>query len=489
MGSVAITSNGAGATAGVNVADGATAVTTVEAETTAAWVYSIAGGTHADLMSIDSSTGVLAFDGAPDAGTYQVIVRATDPDNSATVDQEINVDVNPAAPGGGVQFFGSGLSSASPSNIRVVDGGTGSNAADEVFTGVVCQGTRIDAVCQYLIYTPSDSGYSNGNCGTMKVEIRAHDSENNRASATVLAETGEHIVNTRYQTQAAAEAAYPGAIWSHGGETGTKLWHFKRMNLTSPLTVTPGQKIWLNSDQVRGGTGNTFSVDYVRNRHQFIRKNLDPDFDNTIEHRVHMLQGSTWVDKSASAEYGLIAVYEIIGDVNHGMAFYGVPIISEVDSDSDLALNVNGTERARQSYTFAADTTLTSLSIAAGLESGSADLYCDIKQGASTLHTATLTGFPAVTSGDAYPILHDKMGWVTVSLPDVAVTGGTPVYFEMRTTAGTHYEVPAIKDGDGVYFTSGGVPEGVASYSNDSGSTWTDAGNTDLAFAILGVPA
>ncbi|MGE8485443.1 MAG: VCBS domain-containing protein, partial [Pseudomonas sp.] len=86
-----ITSNGAGATASVNVAENTTAVTTVAATDAdlpaQTLTYSIVGGVDAAKFSIVSGTGVLSFISAPnfeaptDTGTnnvYDVIVRASD---------------------------------------------------------------------------------------------------------------------------------------------------------------------------------------------------------------------------------------------------------------------------------------------------------------------------------------------------------------------------------------------------------------------------
>src|SRR5207248_307132 len=85
-----ITSNGAGDTASVNVAENSTAVTTVTAsdpDAGATQTYSISGGADAAKFSISSSKGALSFVSAPnfeaptDVGAdnvYDVIVRVTD---------------------------------------------------------------------------------------------------------------------------------------------------------------------------------------------------------------------------------------------------------------------------------------------------------------------------------------------------------------------------------------------------------------------------
>ncbi len=86
-----ITSDGGGATASLNIAENATAVTSVAAGDTdlpaQALTYSIVGGADAALFSIDAVTGVLSFNAAPDRETpldagadnvYDVTVQASD---------------------------------------------------------------------------------------------------------------------------------------------------------------------------------------------------------------------------------------------------------------------------------------------------------------------------------------------------------------------------------------------------------------------------
>ena len=84
-----ITSNGAGASAAVNVAENPTAVTTVTSTDVDGGVpsYSIIGGLDAARFSIDSNTGVLTFTVAPDFETpldvggdnvYDVLVEVAD---------------------------------------------------------------------------------------------------------------------------------------------------------------------------------------------------------------------------------------------------------------------------------------------------------------------------------------------------------------------------------------------------------------------------
>jgi hypothetical protein len=102
-----ITSNGGGASATVTVVEGNTAVTDVNANDAegSPLTYSLIGGADAALFSIDSTTGVLTFNTAPDSqapgdvggdNVYDLVVQVSD---GTTVDtQMIAVTVNQAPP-------------------------------------------------------------------------------------------------------------------------------------------------------------------------------------------------------------------------------------------------------------------------------------------------------------------------------------------------------------------------------------------------------
>ncbi len=100
-----ITSDGGGASAGITVITGTTAVTDVNATDAegATLTYSITGGADAALFTIDPNTGVLAFITAPNLGTpsdvggdnvYDVIVQTSD--GTAVASQAIAVTVTNA---------------------------------------------------------------------------------------------------------------------------------------------------------------------------------------------------------------------------------------------------------------------------------------------------------------------------------------------------------------------------------------------------------
>ena len=108
-----ITSNGAGATASVNVAENTTAVTTVTAtdlDAGATLTYSIVGGADAAKFTVDANTGALSFVSAPDyenptdAGgnnVYDVTVQVSDgtlTDTQAIAVTVTNLNDNANAP-------------------------------------------------------------------------------------------------------------------------------------------------------------------------------------------------------------------------------------------------------------------------------------------------------------------------------------------------------------------------------------------------------
>ena len=117
-----ITSNGAGDTAAISIAENTMAVTTVTAsdpDANTTLTYSISGGADAALFSINSTTGALTFIAAPDFenptdtgkdNVYDVIVKASDGSLSDT--QAIAVTVTDANDAPMITSNGGGASAA-----------------------------------------------------------------------------------------------------------------------------------------------------------------------------------------------------------------------------------------------------------------------------------------------------------------------------------------------------------------------------------------
>ena len=102
-----ITSNGGGATAIIAIAENTTAVSTVtatDADGATTFAYSLPAGADKNLFTINSSTGILTFNSAPDfegphGNTYLVTVQVSDGIHLTTQDITVNVtDVNEHTP-------------------------------------------------------------------------------------------------------------------------------------------------------------------------------------------------------------------------------------------------------------------------------------------------------------------------------------------------------------------------------------------------------
>jgi methionine-rich copper-binding protein CopC len=182
----AITSNGAGPTASVNVAENSTAVTTVTAadpDAGTTLVYSISGGADAAKFAIDAATGALVFVSAPDfenptdAGadnTYDVTVQVSD--GALTDTQAIAVTVNNANEAPAITSNGGGAAAAvnvaenstAVTTLTAVDPDAGTTLVYSITGGVDAARFSIDTATGALTFvsapdfeTPTDSGGNN----------------------------------------------------------------------------------------------------------------------------------------------------------------------------------------------------------------------------------------------------------------------------------------------------------------------------------------
>jgi hypothetical protein len=119
-----ITSNGGGSTAAITIAGSTTAVTTVTATDANHDLirFSIVGGADAAKFTVNSSTGALAFLSAPVAGSYVVVVEASDGSLSDT--QTITVNMF----GFTMSGIGSAVFAGSPVSASFTMSGIGSAA-------------------------------------------------------------------------------------------------------------------------------------------------------------------------------------------------------------------------------------------------------------------------------------------------------------------------------------------------------------------------
>ncbi len=154
-----ITSNGAGATAAVSVAENTTAVTTVVATdaelTPGSLTYSVSGGADAGSFSINASTGVLTFVAAPNAE----IPTDTGADNvydvEVTVSDGVNSDMQAIAVS--VTDVNDNMVSVPVDGQGVSGGSVAIDAAANVLVGIDADATDADITNNTVSYSLTDS--------------------------------------------------------------------------------------------------------------------------------------------------------------------------------------------------------------------------------------------------------------------------------------------------------------------------------------------
>src|SRR6266550_4354836 len=182
-----ITSNGAGASASVNLAENATAVTTVtatDADGGSTLTYSIVGGADAARFTVDASTGALSFVSAPDYETptdaganniYDVTVQVSD--GTLTDTQAIAVavtNVNDNAPvitsngTGAVASVNVAENGIAVTTVTATDADAGSTLTYSIVGGADAARFTVDASTGALSFvsapdyeTPTDAGANN----------------------------------------------------------------------------------------------------------------------------------------------------------------------------------------------------------------------------------------------------------------------------------------------------------------------------------------
>jgi Ca2+-binding RTX toxin-like protein/carbon monoxide dehydrogenase subunit G len=182
-----ITSNGAGATASVNVAENGTAVTTVtatDADAGSTLTYSIVGGADAARFTVDASTGALSFVSAPDyenptdAGTnnvYDVTVQVSDGTLTDTQSIAVRVNnVNDNAPvvtsnaAGATASINAAENGTAVTTVTATDADVGSTLTYSIVAGVDAARFTVDASTGALSFIsapdyehPTDAGANN----------------------------------------------------------------------------------------------------------------------------------------------------------------------------------------------------------------------------------------------------------------------------------------------------------------------------------------
>jgi Ca2+-binding RTX toxin-like protein len=208
-----ITSNAAGTTASVNVAENGTAVTTVtatDADAGSTLTYSIVGGADASHFTINASTGALSFVSAPDyehptdAGAnnvYDVTVQVSD--GTLTGTQAIAVTVNNVNDNGPV-ITSTTASVNVPENgtavttVTATDADAGSTLTYSIVGGADAARFTVDASTGALSFVsapdyenPTDAGTNN--VYDVTVQVSDGTFTDTQAIAVTVADVAEHI--------------------------------------------------------------------------------------------------------------------------------------------------------------------------------------------------------------------------------------------------------------------------------------------------------
>jgi Ca2+-binding RTX toxin-like protein len=212
-----ITSNGTGATASVNIAENATAVTAVtatDADAGSTLTYSIVGGADASHFTINASTGALSFVSAPDYETptdaggnniYDVTVQVSD--GTLTDTQAIAVtvtNVNDNAPA--ITSNGTGAAASvnvaenatAVTTVTATDADAGSTLTYSIVGGADAAKFTVDASTGALSFvsapdyeTPTDAG--GNNVYDVTVQVSDGTLTDTQAIAVTVADVAEHI--------------------------------------------------------------------------------------------------------------------------------------------------------------------------------------------------------------------------------------------------------------------------------------------------------
>jgi Cadherin domain/RTX calcium-binding nonapeptide repeat (4 copies) len=300
-----ITSNGAGSSAAISIAENGTAVTTVTAsdpDAGSTQSYSIFGGADAGMFTINAMTGVLSFISAPDFETkldvganniYDVTVRVSDGlggiDDQAIAVTITNVNDNPPV----ITSNGSGVSAA----ISIAENGT-------AVTTVTSTDADIGASKTFSISGGADAGKFSINASTGVLsfisapdfETKADVGANNiydvqvRVSDGTFTDTQDIAVTITDQNEAPV-------ITSNGAGSSAAI--NVTENSTAVTTVT-------STDQDAGAT-KTFSISGGADSSKF-----------TINATTGVLSFITAPNFEAPTDVGANNVYDVIVRVSDG---------------------------------------------------------------------------------------------------------------------------------------------------------------------------
>jgi len=475
-----ITSDGGGASASINVAEGNTSVTTVvatDADTVGSLTYRIAGGADAARFTINAATGALSFASTPDfeaptdAGAdnaYEVIVEADDGVQATQQTLTVNVtDANDSAPD--ITSDGGGASAS----INVAEGST-------AVTTVVATDADTVGSLTYRIAGGADAGRFTINAATGALsfgstpdfEAPTDAGTDNAYEVIVEADDGAQATQQTLTVNVTDANDNAPTITSDGGGTSANLNINENTTAVTTATATDGDSVGTLSWRIAGGADAArFQIDAGTGALSFVSA---PDFeaptdvggDNVYDVVVEVSDGTN-VDTQA------IAV--TVGDV---FEVGNAPVITSDGGGASANLNINENTSAVTTVTATdVDGDPVSYRIAGGADAA----HFQIDSGTGVLSFVSAPDFDAPTDAggnNVYDVVVEVSDGISVDAQTISVTVG-----DLNDTA------PDITSNGGGASASINAAEGstavttvVATDADTTGSiTYRIAGGADAA--------
>jgi len=407
-----ITSDGAGATANINMSENQTAVTTVVAvdqDTNANISYSISGGLDQSLFSIDATTGALTFNAAPDFeapgdsngdNSYEVTVEASD--GTGGLDwQTLTITITGGNDAPDITSDG-GTATASVNvneNQNVVTTATATDADGDALTYAIVGGTdqslfNIDTNTGDITFVsspdfenPTDANLDN----TYEVQVQVADGNGGFDLQTI--------------SVAVADAPEAPVITSNGGGTTATVNVQEPQTAVTTVTATDPDASSTLTYSIGGGLDQAmFSINSTTGALTF---NSPPDFDSV------QVTDNTGAVTTQALTVNVTALNEaptIVSDGGTGVAIHNVAenttaitTVAATDPDGDaLTYLISGGSDAAQ---FSLDSATGELSFLTGrdfenpldLDGNAACSLCESPSSTSTRHLLlTVAAEPAL---------------------------------------------------------------------------------------------
>jgi len=421
-----ITSDGGGASASINVAEGGTAVTTVtatDADTVGSITYRIAGGADAGRFTINAATGALSFastsdfEAPTDAGAnnaYEVVVEADDGVQATQQTLTVNVtDTNDTAPD--ITSDGGGASAS----INVVEGNTAVTtvvATDADTVGSITY--RIAGGADAARFTINAATGALSFASTPDFEAPTDAGADNAYEVIVEADDGVQATQQTLTVNITDANDNAPTITSDGGGTSANLNVNENTTAVTTATATDGDSVGTLSWRIAGGADAArFQIDAGTGALSFVSA---PDFeaptdvggDNVYDVVIEVSDGTN-VDTQAIA-------------VTVGDAFEvgNAPVITSDGGGASANLNVNENTSA---VTIVTATDVDGDALSYRIAGGADAARFQIDSGTGVLSFVSAPDFDAPTDAggnNVYDVVVEVSDGISVDAQTISVTVG-----------------------------------------------------------------